>query len=86
MYPLYNGLPMNSQAFLSQVGVTGQTGTKNGHSQVTAPRKCLINRVGHRTENPCVRGLIPRGATVVTVVNNRLAVTFAVEWLPLNRV
>ncbi len=47
-------------------------GHENGLYLVTDPRKCLINRVGHSTENPCVRGSIPRGATVVRVVYKRL--------------
>ena len=34
---------------------------------VTDPRKCLINSIQHSTENPCVRGSIPRGATPVCI-------------------
>ena len=38
-------------------------GQGNGLYLVTDPRKCLINSIQHSTENPCVRGSIPRGAT-----------------------
>ena len=47
-------------------------GHGNGLYLVTDPRKCLIHSIQHSTENPCVRGSIPRGATPVTVVNKGL--------------
>ena len=60
--------------FAVQIGITGlqrsskgtnldKLGHGNGLYWVTDPRKCLIHRVGHSSENRCVSSSIPRGAT-----------------------
>ena len=67
----------------SKIGITGlrkssfgtnrdKLGHGNGLYLVTDPRKCLILSIQHSTENPCVRGSIPRGATSVIAVNKGL--------------